>query len=96
MLDWMMDHNLGLLIDSAAISVQEGAEKASGAGVRSTWGEFGGLAPVLAERCLFGAGLMPVFEECWCLVARPGLWGKRTWLSLGGLGDGGARDVWCL
>ena len=24
------------------------------------------------ERCLFGAGLIPVFGECWCVVARLG------------------------
>ena len=43
-LDWMMDRNLGLLIDSAVLVIccaQEGAEKASGAGVRSAWGGFG-------------------------------------------------------
>ena len=52
-LDCLMDRDFGLLIDSAVLVIccaQEGAEKASGAGVRSAWGGFGRLAPVLAER----------------------------------------------
>ena len=87
MLDWMMDQNLGLLRDSAVLVIfcaQEEAEKTSGDGVRSAWGGFGRLAPILTERerqreretCFFGAGLMPVFEECWCVVSRLGFWGR--------------------
>ena len=51
-LDWMMDRNLGLLIDSAVLVIfcaQEG-RKRLGAGVWSAWGRFGRLAPVLTER----------------------------------------------
>ena len=57
---------------------QKGAEKASGTGVWSAWGGFARLAPVLPERetCLFGAGLIPVFDECWCVVARQRFWSR--------------------
>ena len=97
----LMDRNLGLWIDSAVLVIccaQEGAEKASGAGVRSAWGGFGRLAPVLAERerstCLFGAGLIPVFGECWCVVARLGFWAEDL-SKLRRAGDGGAGGVLC-
>ena len=53
---------------------RRGRKKASGARVRSAWGGFGKLAPVLAdrerERRVFGAALIPVFGECWFVVVR--------------------------
>ena len=60
----------------------------------SAWGKFNELAPFLTEKDvslkLKGKYLMPVFRECWYMVARHGLWKRRTRLGWGGL-----RGLWC-
>ena len=54
-----------------------GAEEASRTRVRSAWGKFNELAPVLTKRGvslkLKGKYMMPVYRECWYMVARLGL-----------------------
>ena len=77
-----------------------GAGGASGTGVRSAWGGFGELAPVLAGGVsLWGWGeeyMMPVCGECWCVVARLGLWGRGAWLGWGAGGMVVGGCVGCL
>ena len=55
-----------------------GAEEASRTRVRSAWGKFNELAPVPDKKgCLFETErekyMMPVYRECWYMVARLGL-----------------------
>ena len=98
MLGWMMDRGLGWLRGSAILvicCVQEGGRGgASGAGVRSAWGEFGGLAPVLTKRGVSLRLRGKMYDAC---VQGVLVCGGETWAvgaeGLAGLGGAGGMVV---
>ena len=94
-LNWMMDRNLNLLINSAILVIclicaGGGAEDASRTRVRSAWGKFNELAPVLTKRGVSLKLKGKIYDACVQRVlvygiTRLELWKRETWLGLEGL-----------
>ena len=97
MLGWMVDRGLNWLGGSAVLvvcCVRGGAGGASGAGVRSAWGGFGELAPVLAGG---GVSLGLGGRVCDACVRGVLVYGGGAWAvgaeGLAGLGGAGGMVV---